>query len=318
MGQSHSLYRGQLVRVRSEEEIAATLDACGKLDGMPFMPEMVRYCGRVFRVYRRTEKTCVEGHNLRRMKSAVLLEGLRCDGSLHGGCQRNCLFFWKETWLEPLRAGDGEAVQAPGSDGLPDWAQRLPTRNEERYICQSTELVGATQDLSRWNITHFFAEIDAGELTVWQFLRILSGTVLDRLRRGVHGKHRAALSGAGKSTPREDLGLKAGEWVVVKPSDEIRLTLDPDGKNHGLSFEPNMAAFTGGRFQVDFPIRRIILEQTGKMITLENTVALKGVACDGLCTKNCPRNNTLYWREIWLKRVGNSQEASPALLKSDG
>ena len=37
---------GQLVEVRSLSEILATLDAAGTLDGMPFMPEMVRYCGQ--------------------------------------------------------------------------------------------------------------------------------------------------------------------------------------------------------------------------------------------------------------------------------
>lgn len=304
-----SLHRGRLARVRPLEEIAATLDADGKLDGMPFMPEMVRHCGRIFRIYRRAEKSCVEGHSLRRLKSTVLLEGLRCDGALHDGCQRNCLFFWKEAWLEPVLDGTGEPCQVPAPEGLPDWVRALPTRDGERYICQSTELLNATQDLSRWNITHFFAEIRAGELSILMFLRILLDTGLDRLRRGFQGKRLAALSGAGKSASRGDLGLKVGEWIVVKPADEIRLTLDPNGKNLGLSFEPDMVDFTGGRFQVEFPIRKIILEQTGKMISLENTVALKGVACDGLCTKNCPRNNTLYWREAWLKRADPPQEA---------
>lgn len=303
-GQSGSLHRGQLVRVRPEVEIAATLDADGKLDGMPFMPEMAKHCGQIFRIYRRAGKTCVEGHSLRRLESAVFLEGLRCDGALHDGCQRNCLFFWKEAWLEPVET---EApAQAP--EALSDWARKLRTRNGERYVCQSTELFGATRDLSRWNFTHFFAEMRGGELSAWRFLRILSATGLERLHRGFHGKRRAALSGAGKSAPRGSLELKAGDWVVVKGPDEIRLTLDQDGKNHGLSFEPDMAGFTGGRFQVEFPIRKIILEQTGKMIPLQNTVALKGVACDGLCTKNCPRNNTLYWREAWLNRAGTSRE----------
>jgi hypothetical protein len=304
--QTGSLHRGQLVRVRPEDEIAATLDADGKLDGMLFMPEMARHCGQVFRIYRRAGKTCVEGHSLRRLDSAVLLEGLRCDGALHDGCQRNCLYFWKEAWLEPVDGETRESAQAPGA--LTDWARGLRTQNGERYVCQSTELQGATRDLSRWNFTHFFAEIRAGELPVRQFLRILWATGLDRLHRGFHGRRRAALSGAGKSASRGDLGLRAGDWVMVKPSNEIRLTLDPAGKNHGLRFEPDMAGFTGGKFQVEFPIRKIILEQTGRMIRLEHTVALKGVACEGLCTKNCPRNNTLYWREAWLKRVETSQE----------
>jgi hypothetical protein len=34
---------GELVEVRSEEEILATLDANGDREGLPFMPEMLRY-----------------------------------------------------------------------------------------------------------------------------------------------------------------------------------------------------------------------------------------------------------------------------------
>ena len=39
------------------------------------------------------------------------------------------------------------------------------------------------------------------------------------------------------------------------------------------------------------------------MIKLANTVALKGVTCRGLCMKNCPRSNYLWWREVWLRRA---------------
>jgi hypothetical protein len=42
---------GDWVEVRSKEEILATLDSNGWLDGMPFMPEMLQYCGRKFQVY---------------------------------------------------------------------------------------------------------------------------------------------------------------------------------------------------------------------------------------------------------------------------
>ena len=48
--------RGQWVRVRSFAEIRATLDANGKLAGLPFMPEMLKYCGNIFRIERRVEK----------------------------------------------------------------------------------------------------------------------------------------------------------------------------------------------------------------------------------------------------------------------
>src|ERR1700675_2894438 len=44
------LRRGDVVEVRSEEEILRTLDPSGKLGALPFMPEMLRFCGKRFRV----------------------------------------------------------------------------------------------------------------------------------------------------------------------------------------------------------------------------------------------------------------------------
>ena len=41
-------------------------------------------------------------------------------------------------------------------------------------------------------------------------------------------------------------------------------------------------------------MQRIILEETGQMASLKNTVTLKGVVCQGTCAKNCPRSNPLY------------------------
>lgn len=302
-GRKAGIYRGQLVQVKDEAAIAATLDADGKLEGLPFMPEMAEHCGRIFRVYRHAGKTCVEGHALRRLTGTVLLEGLRCGGGSHDGCQRNCLFFWKEAWLEPVAQGERASAPPPPPGPSSAWARQLKTRENGRYICQSTELLGATLPLSRWNFTHFLGELRSGELSPGLLVRILLQTAQDRLR-GLFGLRRSgAVSGAQARASRGGLDLRAGDWITVKPLADIRASLDAAGKNRGLSFEPEMAQYSGGRFQVEFPIRKIILEQTGQMIPLSNTVALKGVACDGRCTKNCPRNNTLYWREAWLDRA---------------
>src|SRR5260370_21630516 len=97
-----NLKAGEWVDVGSQEEILATLDDRGCLENLPFMPEMVQYCGRRFRVFKRADKTCdnIEAWSIRRMKGSVLLEGVRCDGAGHGGCQAGCLIFWKEAWLK--------------------------------------------------------------------------------------------------------------------------------------------------------------------------------------------------------------------------
>lgn len=289
--------QGQAAFIRGFEEIAATLDADGKLDGLPFMPEMVQFCGTKARVHRHADKTCVEGAGFRRMRGAVLLENLRCNGSAHDGCQRACLFFWKEAWLRPT--GPADAPQPAGAA----LTMKLPTRQGDRYVCQSTELFGATRSLSRWDLFHFFLEIRRGELTVSDFLRIFLGTTVDRLLRLLGLRKTGALAGPRKKTPAKDLALGPGEWVEVLSEPEIRATLDAEGKNRGLAFEPGMSDYAGRRFQVDQRLGRIILEETGKMVSLARTVSLKGVTCQGVCSKNCPRNNVLYWRESWLKRV---------------
>src|SRR5215469_7953904 len=109
---SSRLRVGDWVEVRSKEEILRTLDSNGRLDGMPFMPEMLAFCGQRFPVYKSAHKTCdtvfpVRG---RRLEDAVHLD-TRCDGSAHGGCQASCLIFWKKAWLKPVHA-DGRPAQS--------------------------------------------------------------------------------------------------------------------------------------------------------------------------------------------------------------
>lgn len=105
-----------------------------------------------------------------------------------------------------------------------------------------------------------------------------------------------------------NLNLQAGDWVNVKNAGKIQATLNPGGINCGLAFRPSMAEAIGGRYQVAFPVQKIILEQSGKMVHLTNTVALKGVVCQGVCAANCPRAEYLYWRESWLRRVDAGAE----------
>ena len=54
----NTLVAGDLVEVRSAEEILATLDEHGNLEGLPFMPEMLAYCGKQMRVDKVAHKTC--------------------------------------------------------------------------------------------------------------------------------------------------------------------------------------------------------------------------------------------------------------------
>src|SRR5258708_15904394 len=100
------LKAGDWVEVRSREEILATLDGRGCLDGAPFMSEMLSCCNQKFRVFKRADKTCDPAHepwSIRRVKNSVHLENVRCDGEQHGGCQARCLIFWMHAWLTRAR-----------------------------------------------------------------------------------------------------------------------------------------------------------------------------------------------------------------------
>ena len=91
--------------MKSPDEILQTLDADGTLDHLPFMPEMVEFCGKRFQVSKRVLKTCYYSEKnsagFRKFKTddVVLLDGLRCSGAEHDGCQKACTIFWREAWL---------------------------------------------------------------------------------------------------------------------------------------------------------------------------------------------------------------------------
>ena len=102
----------------------------GTLDGLPFMPEMLKYCGRTLPVAQRADTTCAGAGVVRRMHDTVHLQRVRCDGSAHDGCQAACLMFWKEAWLE--RAEDA-AVKRPSA----------LTTEDEAYVAET--LIPATK-----------------------------------------------------------------------------------------------------------------------------------------------------------------------------
>jgi hypothetical protein len=108
-----NLQPGDWVEVRSAKEIFATLDGYDKLRGLQFTPEMSKFCGRRFRVYKRVQNIILEGTGeLRRINSpTVLLEGAICDGSAHGRCDKSCFFYWREQWLKRVLINVSSALR---------------------------------------------------------------------------------------------------------------------------------------------------------------------------------------------------------------
>jgi hypothetical protein len=107
-GETWNLQPGDWVEVRSAKEIFATLDAQGKLRGLRFTPEMAKFCGKRFRVYKLLKKIILEATGeLRKIKApTVLLENVFCDGSAHANCDRACFCFWREQWLKRVPSQD--------------------------------------------------------------------------------------------------------------------------------------------------------------------------------------------------------------------
>jgi hypothetical protein len=175
----HTFRRGEWAEVRSLEDIQTTLDADGKLDGLPFMPEMVKYCGQKFRVSHRADRIFLDRYwYVARLKDTVFLQELRCDGQSHDGCQMRCELFWKEAWLMPTDPPD-EHDNASADQKLDD--VNLPTRNGNQFICQATELVHASKYLPWWGPRQYVQEVMLGEKTPIKLLSELSYRAIQKL-----------------------------------------------------------------------------------------------------------------------------------------
>jgi hypothetical protein len=314
-----SRYRaGQLVRVRRADEIAATLDQEGTLDGLPFMPEMTRFCGGTFEVRRSAHKTCAYLEGIRRMDAAVHLEGLLCDGSAHGGCQSRCSFFWKDAWLEPVV--DGVRVGEPGDTRELDRkaVRSVLVRGRDpaagTYSCQGTEVLPATEPLPFWSPRQYWDDVRSGNTTLGAVLRGLPVIVFNKFqyvsrrllpaRLRIHGGRLfPTVVGTRAETPDVRLGIQPGECVDIRSHGEILDTLDAMGRNRGLGFDLDMVPYCGERATVHHRVEVRIDERTGKLTRMRNPcLVLDGVVCRGQFHRFCPRALDCYWREGWLRR----------------
>lgn len=309
---------GEAVEVRSEAEILSRLDENGRLDGLPFMPEMLQFCGQRFRVHKSAHKTCdtIQKTGLRRMKQAVHLDNLRCNGEFHGGCQANCLLFWKEAWLkritveQPRESVSAVQIKESCNQDIVFAATRVRGDNpqEEVFSCQATELRRATSPLPWWDIRQYLRDYLSGNVSLSHLLWIAALALFNMVQRKRGGRGYPYYEGKlANKTPRKTLGLNPGDLVEVKSKEEIEQTLGVNSRNRGLWFDVEMLAYCKSRFRVLQRIERLIDEKSGKMIRLSNDcIMLDGVTCAGDHSVNrrlCPRAIYSYWREIWLKRV---------------
>jgi hypothetical protein len=98
------LQPGDRVRVKSREEIQATLNRWNRLKGTSFTGEMWPYCGTTQQIMKRVSRFLDErDYRMKKCRGMVFLEGVMCQGTKdYGSCDRSCYFFWREEWLEKI------------------------------------------------------------------------------------------------------------------------------------------------------------------------------------------------------------------------
>lgn len=323
---AHDLRAGDLVEVRSAEEILTSLDAEGTCESLPFMPEMLQFCGKRFRVFKRANKVCdtIDKTGFRRMKRTVLLDGARCDGADHGGCQAGCMILWKEQWLRPVAIGDSASLVTIGTRTS---LQHLGTRNEtvyrqlmqhvrvaekspsgrDVYRCQITALKKASLALPWWDFRIYLEDVFSRNRRPGEVMTGLLIMLFNWVQRKRGGDVYPYMEvGTLKKTPVESKNLQVGDKVKVKPMEVIQATLDDKYKNRGLMFDVGMARYCGHTFRVAARATKIIHEKSGEMIHASETnpmIILDGVICNADYQKFCARSEYVFWREIWLDRV---------------
>jgi hypothetical protein len=309
-----SIRRGDVVRVKSREEILSTLDSDGSLAALPFMPEMLKFCEQELTVFSRAHKTCDTVERLgavRELENTVHLVGARCDGSAHGGCQAGCLLFWREEWLE--------GRPAPKNDPALASAQTLAERTQDSglYRCQATAMRQASQPLPALKLSQYVADYRSRNVGL---LRLLKGMLitafnvfqwqsarrLPRRLRLFGGRTYPFFKGTGTGRRIAAGDIQPGDLVRVRGKHDIVATLNADNRNGGMLFDGEMLAFCGAQARVERKIEKIIDEPTGKMIKLHDCLVLEDVLCPGVNHRLCPRGGIPYWREAWLEKVDDA------------
>jgi hypothetical protein len=320
---------GDVVEVKSAQEIMATLDENGELDNLPFMPEMLGFCGRRMTVHKVAHKLCdaLTWTGMHRMTRAVHLTGARCDGWAHGGCQTACSLYWKEDWLRRVDPAD---PLTPLSTVLAEGGERrsLPllevntTRGSledgaTRYSCQATEILRAAPELLPFkNVGQFVDDVRFGNAGVFFVMRAICVGAFNRVqglsrrrlperlrfRRGLGWRFLAGTSG--HPTPTQVLDLQPGELVRIKSREAILATLDENLLNRGMGFDAEMSRHCGRTAEVRARVDRCLDERTGRLMTMKSPcIILENLVCSGAYASVCPREYVPFWREIWLERV---------------
>lgn len=124
------LQPGELVEVKSADEIMRTINAKKVNRGLYFDEEMLPFCGKRYRVKQRVNQLIDErtGVMMTMKTPAIILEDVVCMGCYHSSrifCPRGIYSFWREIWLKRV-----EEVRPPTSNGSANSSNRNRTLNQ--------------------------------------------------------------------------------------------------------------------------------------------------------------------------------------------
>src|SRR6266568_4304197 len=97
------------------------------------------------------------------------------------------------------------------------------------------------------------------------------------------------------------LGLKAGEWVLVRGKDEILATLDKNGRLEELPFMPHMLQYCGQKLRVAKHAHKMCGTQHPTVSgSMNDAVVIEDLRCNGEGYGGCEAGCLFIWKEAWL------------------
>lgn len=106
--------------------------------------------------------------------------------------------------------------------------------------------------------------------------------------------------------------LQAGDWVRVRPLEEIAVIVNHWNQIKGCAFMPEMEQFCGTTQRVLKSMDRFVDERDLQIKKSKGIILLEGVMCEG--TEDfgrCDRSCYHFWREEWLEKIEPPADSLP-------
>ena len=172
--------------------------------------------------------------------------------------------------------------------------------------------------MSRFDLRQDLRPLVHGNVAPLAYILLMltrSFNLFQQLRGGANFPHMPAKSTADPLPQPPPVGYAEGCPVAVRSRDQIAQTL-VNGRTKGLWFDRDMLRFCGATSVVERRVERIIHEATGKMVTMRTpSFVLRDIVATGEFLRLCPQHEHIFWREAWLRPVG--QEAPTSIPRAD-